>query len=222
MKVKVIYIAVYDNNKKSGVSKKIMAQIRALKQKGVDAQLVMLSREKIEFPGELDVQFYKAIVPPFRSTREKIQFTRDFANAIAENAQTCDILYCRGVVPSPFLLKAMKRERRAGIVFEIQSIAENEARIRGSRMNLLMSRLFLPGILKQCDGIVGVTEEITRHYIAVSGVWDKLHLTNPNGIDVSSVPQRTPPDFDGKRLDLLCVAQVAKWHGLDRLIKGLA
>jgi glycosyltransferase involved in cell wall biosynthesis len=43
-----------------------------------------------------------------------------------------------------------------------------------------------------------------------------------NGYDVESVSHRTPPPFDGHSLRILVVANFAAWHGLDRLIQGLA
>jgi glycosyltransferase involved in cell wall biosynthesis len=41
-----------------------------------------------------------------------------------------------------------------------------------------------------------------------------------NGIDLSEIPEITPPEFE-KELHLIGVANVAYWHGYDRVIKGL-
>jgi glycosyltransferase involved in cell wall biosynthesis len=51
---------------------------------------------------------------------------------------------------------------------------------------------------------------------------EKPHITIGNGFDVASVPARQPPAYTGDDLHLLCVANVSRWHGLDRLFRGLA
>jgi hypothetical protein len=48
------------------------------------------------------------------------------------------------------------------------------------------------------------------------------HCTIPNGIIVDSVPRRKTPPFDPDSLHILFVGNVSRWHGLDRLIQGIA
>ena len=50
---------------------------------------------------------------------------------------------------------------------------------------------------------------------------NKPHITIGNGYNVGPTPLRNVPEFSNN-LDLLCVANVSPWHGLDRLIRGLA
>ena len=57
-----------------------------------------------------------------------------------------------------------------------------------------------------------------------SGKLNKPHITIGNGLDVNSVPIRIAKPYVDTELELhiLCVANVSKWHGLDRLLKGMA
>jgi glycosyltransferase involved in cell wall biosynthesis len=82
--------------------------------------------------------------------------------------------------------------------------------------------LFGDLIRHRMDGIVGVTDEITSYEIKRSRDQSKPHITIGNGIDVKNIHARSPPSFSGDELQLLCLASVSHWHGLDRLIRGLA
>jgi len=95
-------------------------------------------------------------------------------------------------------------------------------KITGKYLKWLSEIFFGSKILRSVAAIVGVTAEICNYEVKRSGNKIKFYLVNGNGIAVSSVPLRAAPKFDGKNLELLCVAHVAKWHGLDRLIEGMA
>ena len=71
------------------------------------------------------------------------------------------------------------------------------------------------------DGYIGVTDEITNYQLKRSGDSSKPHITIGNGIVVDSVPLRCPNGFLGDELNLLCVSNINRWHGFDRLLKGL-
>ncbi|MGB9176570.1 MAG: glycosyltransferase family 4 protein, partial [Methanoregula sp.] len=55
-----------------------------------------------------------------------------------------------------------------------------------------------------------------------SGNPDKPHMTLGNGFDVDSVPVRQPPPGSRTDVTILCVATISYWHGIDRLIQGIA
>jgi hypothetical protein len=72
------------------------------------------------------------------------------------------------------------------------------------------------------DALVGITNEITRYELSRCGNPQIPHITIGNGFDVQSVPERQAPLFSGTELDLLFVAHIGAWHGLDRLLKGMS
>jgi len=229
--MKVTYItydsnAILSNSGKSGVIKKIFAQLSALQKLGVCSELVIMHRYlPANLPEGSKMRFIEARTAPYKNIWEKIRSSTDIAEAIGKEIKSSDgnaVIYIRGLLPTPKMVRALRKRRKCLVVFELQSFVEREAALRSSWETVFAMKLFYGKVLRYADGIVGVTNEIALHYFKMSKRRDLPYLVNGNGIDVNSVPIRTPPPFDGKNLDLLCLAQVAKWHGLDRLIKGMA
>ena len=224
--MRLIYVFCEPAKLESGVFKKVMQQVKAIQLTGVDAEVLLLARKiPINFPQKKDIRFRKTIVPPFNNRIEKLFSARDIARAISEEIEIAGentVLYIRGLIPSPNLSQILRKQRRCMVFFELQSFAEIEAKQRGSWETYLAMMVLMGNIIKNSDGIVGVTKQITEHYYKKGRKTGLAHFTNGNGIDVSSVPSRVPPSFDGEQVELLCVAQVANWHGLDRLIWGMA
>lgn len=46
-------------------------------------------------------------------------------------------------------------------------------------------------------------------------------IPSSNGVDVEALPMRHTPDFDPRAPRFLAVASLAKWHGYDRVLRGL-
>lgn len=219
--MRVKYLAVYDGKPGTGVTRKILSQALALNLNGVSTDLVLLSRDT---PLELKnkVESFTLKTPPYKNTLEKISFLRGIAQAVRKYSNECDIIYFRGLLPSPFLSHELASRRKAKVVFEIQSIEELEARLNKSLGRYWMTRFFAGSVLRHCDGIVGVTDEITSYYRTLSGKPGLFCATVGNGISVGDVPMRKAPAFTGRKLDLLCVGKIAEWHGIDRLVRGMA
>jgi hypothetical protein len=106
--------------------------------------------------------------------------------------------------------------RKCKIIFEFNSIEIHEQRKRGSFLSYYKELLLGNGFRKRSDGIVGVTDEITQYQLKRSGNFNKRHITIGNGIDVNSVPVRELPADDGQNHNIICVADVTFWHGVDR------
>ena len=225
--MRIKYIVIHFMRTDGGVFTKIKSQIRALGSLGIETELVQISRSSsYQVPLDTKVSFRAAPVPPFKSMKEKFQSASAIAGAISEEIKLADsntVLYLRGLIPSPFLLRCLRKPRQAVVVFELQSIGWIEAKNRGSRMHVLTDKLYTPAILQTCDGIVGVTEEIAKRYISRARNAEIPWIANGNGANVDLIPVRTPPAFDKKRLNLLAVAtNFAYWHAIDRIIESIA
>lgn len=142
----------------------------------------------------------------------------DALSSLTEN----DILYMRIQYPSLLLSRLLSRVRTCKIVIEYQTIEPVEYRLNGKYLYLFIDLFHGDAIRKYSDAIVGVTDEITQYQLNRSGVKNKPNITIGNGFDVASVPVRDARQYDTIELHLLCVAEVGKWHGLDRLLKGMA
>ena len=77
-------------------------------------------------------------------------------------------------------------------------------------------------VLRNVDALVGVTREIAAYEQGRRGGNLPVHV-HPNGINVSQcTPARYTP-YTGEVLKLVFLgSSTARWHGLDRLVRGLA
>jgi len=142
---------------------------------------------------------------------------------IIESASSSDIVYLRYPYPLFYMMLPFSRHRRTcKIVNEHNTIERNEFKFLRSYLDLLVD--FFAGyfIRRNADGIVGVTNEITSHEVMRSGDPKKPFITIGNGIDVNRIKLCKPSGIINKVLQLICVASFNRWHGIDRLLRGLA
>jgi len=192
------------------VGKKTIAQIEGLKANGVEVVEVLASRV-LEGCQELRS---RKIMSTYKLRRRVISLC--FEKIRTEHPE---VVYVR-FPGSDFLFYLFLKRSPIPVISEHNALEILER--RRHRDLRYFSELILGKVVrKKVSGFVSVTRETNEHQQQRTGE-PKLCLVNGNGIDVNSVPLRTPPEFDRRNLDLLCVAQVAKWHGLDRLIRGIA
>ena len=224
--MRFIYVCRSFDIQNTGVHKKISAQVKHLANHGIDSIIYSISAGNSQQYTEKGIK--QVLIPNAERSsgviskiRREYQINLAFKNIIsALNAQ--DIVYLRIPYPSPHISRILRQPRACKIVIEYQTIESFEYRLKGKYWYLLIDFLFGNAIRKYTDAIVGVTDEITLYEVSRSGDYNKHHITIGNGFDVSSAPVRCPPDYDGGDLHLLCVAMINRWHGLDRLLRGLA
>jgi len=225
--MRLIYFHTYGGNPLSGVNKKIFSQASSLFKLGIDFKFVILrgmnynpiNEEYIEYVGQNPSNIFK--IPFFKSIFRQY-FARKIIKEILKNSDSSTILYLRYSLPLFILPFDLSYKRKCKIVIECNSIELNEQKKSGFYLLYLRELLFGECFRKHCDAIIGVTEEISQYQIERSGDPTKPYITLGNGYDVNSTPMRHLPKFQGQELHLLCVAHVSYWHGLDRLIRGLA
>lgn len=225
-----IYYFASTSNEPDGVVRKILSQFLGLKELCPDSKLFLLMRkppspQMRKLLDSINDVFIEVIentgVSRIKARKEKMQKVI----WLLESAEEDSIVYFRYPTADKNFLRVVKfitLRRNCLLVTEHQSLETKELLQQRKLLTLLSEKTYGRRVLRETTAFVGVTREITDYELARSGDRSKPYLVNGNGIDVSSVPLRTPPVFDGKNLDLLCVAQVAKWHGLDRLIRGIA
>jgi glycosyltransferase involved in cell wall biosynthesis len=144
---------------------------------------------------------------------------------LMESLDKENIFYLRYPYPLFFFFYILiKKRKKCKLVTEHNTIEVEEFRLNIYRSFYLY---FIDSILgklsrQYADAIVGVTEEITNHEIAIACDPDKPHITIGNGIDTKRIKLRKPPRSPCSKLQLLCVASFSRWHGIDRIINGLA
>lgn len=125
-----------------------------------------------------------------------------------------DVIYFR----DPFfdLLALEFVQRYPNVVFEIQSIVENEV----SPMEAFIERTVAPRILAHAAGVVAVTDEILAYQRNRCPRPLAGHVM-PNGIAPDAVPFLAARHH-ADQVHLLCAAHFSPWHGIDRLLQGMA
>jgi glycosyltransferase involved in cell wall biosynthesis len=88
-------------------------------------------------------------------------------------------------------------------------------------ITIFMEKYFSPGILRRCHGLIAVTDEIREYELQRAGI-PKPACTIPNGVLVEEVPFSGHSIYNGRVLNLLCLANAFEpWQGLDRIVEGL-
>lgn len=199
--------------------------MRGLADLGVDSTICSIPADNLQQYANEDVKHIQ--VPSIKRTTgitgkiKRELMVNQVIGDIISTLKAQDILYLRVPYPSPSISKILRQPRACKIVIEYQTIEPLEYRLKGKYWYLLIDFLFGDAIREYTDAIVGVTDEITQYEMSRSGNYKKPHITIGNGFDAASVPLRRPPVYNDD-LHLLCVANVSRWHGLDRLLQGLA
>jgi glycosyltransferase involved in cell wall biosynthesis len=102
------------------------------------------------------------------------------------------------------------------VVFEIQTKFDLEL----PAASAVLERQWATQLLPEAAGLVAVTPEILAYERARAG-WDIPGHVMSNGADPDSIPF-TAPRLAADRIDLVCVASFYAWHGVDRIICGMA
>jgi len=225
--VKIKYFIFSTPNPNDGVNKKLLGQVSELNRLDLDVEMVLVCIGDVYYPSYDYLTTYRVdrvwTGNFFGWIKLFHEINKIFGKTI-DSLGSDDILYYRYDGPFPvYHPKSHRRGFRAcKVVVEHQAKELEEFRLYDNPLMYWSEYLLGKSLRQQSDAIIGVTDEITRYEIAYAEDPTKPHLTIGNGFAVQSVPVRHAPDHDGDGLHLLCVANVSRWHGLDRLIRGLS
>lgn len=223
--MRVIYICRCCLNSNSGVNKKIFMQYKNMKNLNINCKIFCICANKnnyIQDSNVINVQI-PGIENP-NGVLKKINREHYVNIAIREiisQTNYQEIIYLRIPFPSFEIVKTFKKIRKGKIIIEYQTIEKFENKLLGNYWYLFLDFLFGSSIRKYSDAIVGVTSEITQYQLKRCKNFNKPHITIGNGIDVVSVPVRQLTNALLEKIHLLFVANVSRWHGIDRFIRGI-
>ncbi|WP_346667494.1 glycosyltransferase [uncultured Desulfovibrio sp.] len=185
--------------------KKFDAEVRRLRELEPDTHGFVLGPGT---PQEMRGYSFRCLCRPFdRATY------MNAAQALAESLRP-DIIFFRYPCATRQLLRFMRAA--PPVIFEHNTIEETELR----HQELINERLWGKASLAHAAGFSGVTDEINRYELS--------RIDHPvptfmlgNGIEPASVP---PLDFHPPQdaVHLLSAAHFSHWHGLERLLLGMA
>jgi glycosyltransferase involved in cell wall biosynthesis len=221
------YVIVTDDNPDSGVLKKARYQVATLNDLGIESELVILTAEKGNEDESATMKFFyygKTERKTLLSRFVRAQKIRRIISDIILSLKSDDIFYYRGLefmivyYPHTFF----RPFRKCRILSEHQSIEINQHLLYHEYGAACINVLTGSIITGQSDGIIGVTEEITRYWKHRLFYRTLPSVTIPNGFFVTSVGVRKLPSYTPQELHVLFVGNVSRWHGLDRFIEGMA
>lgn len=227
--MRFIYFYFFLGDLNFGSYKKVISQCNHLIKNELDVNLsIVIDQENINLNQEF-MEIKKIVaLRPFTGSNILLRIRRQFEIRkilinLLESASSADIVYLRYPYPLFYMLFPFSiHGRKCKIVNEHNTIEPKEYKLVGSHLSLFVDILVGNLIRRNADGIVGVTDEITSYEVSRSGDLMKPHITIGNGIEVNRIKLRKSPSLSDLELNLLCVASFSRWHGIDRLLSGLA
>ena len=218
---------ITDEDLDSGKIKKARAQVALLNDSGITSELIIVTNVREEKKGNGKqvklVYVEKSEKETILSRWERARTIRNIIRGILKSLGSDDIFYYRGsfsvwYYPATFFRPGKKYR----IVSEHQSI-EIQQRLRmKSPLPAFIDLLSGNITIGQSDGLIGVTHEITAFWTKRLFYRNIPRTTIPNGFDVRSVEVRKHPPLDPHTIHILFVGNISHWHGLDRMIRGIA
>ena len=215
--MKILFLTYHGFNQSSGITKKMYAQIKGLRQNGHEVHVCWYAEaEDHNWHRYIDgnsIQNYGH--RRIASIKNKFQFgcVYDFCKK-----NGIELVYARSYInASPFLIHLFKKFKRSGIksVIEIPTYPydhEFKSLPIDHKIRLWQDKLFRRSLAKQTDAIVTFSDEVK--------IFGQRTINISNGIDFDELPLHKTVDCS-QEVHLIAVAEVHLWHGLDRLIEGL-
>lgn len=213
--MRILFLIFHGFDPNNGISKKISYQLNAFKANGHEAHLCYMD----ESVSKRRIVDDKIIVDYGSGTKSKILKRTEFRSIVDYAIKSkIDFVYIRSNHnANPFTINMVKRMKKAGmkVVMEIPTYPYDQEYFNKSmRRQLIQDKLFRNQFAKQLDGIVTFAEE--------DFIFGQKTIKISNGIDFESVRLKKGSIHPNNELHLIGVAEIHRWHGFDRVIRGLA
>ena len=215
--MRILFLTYHGFEEASGISKKMLAQIKGLRQNGHEVHLcyydiaadgsrcryvdgkVIHNYGRGRFATLLQRMDYRCINDYCREHAIQLVYVRCFMNA------------------SPFNIRLFKRLQADDIksVMEVPTYpydGEFATLPLKYRIEHIFDKMFRCKLASYMDAIVTFTDE--------QNIFGQRTICISNGVDFDSIPLHKPIAVTNE-IHLIGVAEVHPWHGFDRLIKGL-
>jgi len=213
--MKALFLIFHGFNPSNGISKKISYQVDALKACGMEVSLCYMDEttSKKRLVNGITIADYG------NGTMSKILKRIEFSSIVKYARQEqIEFVYIRSNNnANPFTIRMVRQMKRAGIkiVMEIPTYPyDSEYEAQGMNRQIFFDKLFRHRQAKYLDGIVTFSD--------YKEIFGQRAINISNGIDFDNVPMKVSQNDTSKELNLIGVAEIHRWHGFDRLVKGLA
>ena len=211
----ILFLIFHGFDPNNGISKKIIYQQNALKSNGHKVHLCYLEDNDIK----QRVVDHEVIANYGEGRKGKILKRIEFGSIVDYAIKAkIEFVYIRSNHnANPFTIHMVKRMKRAGmkVVMEIPTYPyDQEYFNKPMRRQLIQDKRFRNMFAKQLDAIVTFAEE--------DFIFGQQTIKISNGIDFDSVRLKKENLHPTNELHLIGVAEIHRWHGFDRVVKGLA
>lgn len=211
---KLLFLIFHGFDPNNGISKKITYQVDALKACGMETHLCYMDEED----SKKRIVDGTVIADYGNGAMSKILKRSEFSSIYkyAKN-NGIDFVYIRSNHnASPFTVRMVKKMKKAGmkVVMEIPTYPYDQEYVGNMQRQLIQDKMFRHTLASQLDGIVTFSD-----YDIIFG---QKTIRISNGIDFNNIQVKKKFNDTTHELNLIGVAEIHRWHGFDRLIKGLA
>ncbi len=215
--MRILFLTYHGFEKASGISKKMLAQIKGLRQNGHEVHVcfydISPEGDRCRYvDGKVIKNYGKGL---FSSVWQRMSY-----GCIVDYCKTnaVELVYVRSFMnASPFNIRLFKRLKQSGTkcVMEIPTYPydkEFESLPLKYKFEHIFDKLFRRRLASYMDAIVTFSDD--------KEIFGQRTINISNGIDPDTLPLQPVVDTSNE-LHLIGVAEVHPWHGFDRLIAGL-
>ena len=212
---KTLFLIFHGFDPNNGISKKISYQVDALKACGMEVHLCYMDEtySKRRMVDNTVIADYEN--GTLSKIRKRIHFSPIVKYAIDYHIQ---FVYIRSNHnANPFTIRMVKEMKRAGmkVVMEIPTYPyDSEYKAQGMSNQVFQDKIFRNRLASYLDAIVTFSD--------YNRIFGQRTIKISNGIDFDNVKMKSTTNDTSKDLNLIGVAEIHRWHGFDRLVKGLA
>jgi glycosyltransferase involved in cell wall biosynthesis len=213
--MKILFLIFHGFDPNNGISKKISYQLEAFKANGHETHICYMDEK-----GSKKRIVDDKIIADYGNGRIGKILKRTAFGSIVNYAvkNQINFVYIRSNHnANPFTINMARRMKAEGmkVVMEIPTYPyDQEYFNKTMRRQLILDKLFRNIFAKQLDAIVTFSEDDI--------IFGQQTIRISNGIDFDFVRIKKVSHHPAKELHLIGVAEIHRWHGFDRVIKGLA
>ena len=213
----MLFLIYHGFEEYNGISKKIKYQMQAFRNCGIDTHICFLTDQQMYKRRWIDDRIIKDYG---NSLQAKILKRTDFECIVNYVKQEgISFVYIRhDHNANPFTISLYRKLKKAGckIALEIPTYPYDQE-YRGfplfAKLDLYIDQCFRKIMAKHIDRIVTFTSK--------PEIWSRKTIRISNGIDFEQTPIKQSVGTVEGQIHLIAVAEIHRWHGLDRVLTGL-
>jgi len=216
--MKILFLTYHGFDPASGISKKMLAQIKGLRQNGHEVHVCYYDSDvrghMCRFVDDDIINDYGK--GTWAAIIQRIDYRCIYDFCIHHSIE---LIYARSYMnATPSLVGLFRKLRKAGIrsVMEIPTYPydlEFKGYDWNQRMRLCIDQLYRRKLSAEMEAIVTFSDE--------KKIFGQQTIRISNGVDFDAIPLRLTDVAISHEVHIIAVAEVHSWHGFDRFIHGL-